>query len=214
MYHRLFHQKLKSRGKNAFFGLIQLIFFMQFVLFFDGTTIPQLAVSQVNTPDVNLAAIFNNRANQYLIQLNRIDSKSDCAKLDTAIAYYQKAIELDSNDGGIKLNLGIAYLVKGDTTAADSCFELGLIQCDSSLEKTFFLLQIETGAKKEDKGSAANVSKEKLKKRIQGAKMKIDSKKTSGTASSSAGRKPKIIRVAGPRGLDPQQVKDYLYYKQ
>jgi len=159
------------------------------------------------------AATYNNLANLYLLQ-----SELDSTKLDTAISYYQEAIKRDTSDGGIKLNLAIAYLVKGDTVAADSCFSEGLSDCDSNLAKAFFLLTIDFDSEKEMKGMPGDVTKGKIIKRLKKAAAKLRTKKQSAGKSkkspaSTGSAARRTSRPAGPRHLNPGDVKKYLYWK-
>lgn len=205
MYLRFFYQIRQSWGTISIRRAVRGIFSMPFKFLWGGLVLLQCIASAASASDIELATTFNNRANLYLIQLNPLAAKSDTARLDTAIAYYQKAVQLDPNDPGIKLNLGIAYLIKNDTTLADACFEQGLAQCDTSLERAFSLLGIEIETPKKEKASAANTSKEPIKYRLKKAQIKIKKPEPRGPS------KPNVPK--GPKSIDPQQAKVYLYQK-
>ncbi|MBN2104234.1 PorV/PorQ family protein [bacterium] len=58
------------------------------------------------------AAVTNNLGNTYMIQ----------NMLDSALVCYQKSLELDPEDGGTYVNMGITLLLSGDTLYADRMF--------------------------------------------------------------------------------------------
>lgn len=199
----------QSLAQNNKLSSFAMLFTLVCLIFFGGffTNTANLK-AEPNPASPDTAATYNNLANLYLLQ-----SELDAAKLDTAISYYQEAIKRDTSDGGIKLNLAIAYLVIGDTVAADYYFISGLADCDSNLAKALYLLTIELDPGEETKAMPGNVTKDKIKKRLKKAADKLKTKKQS-TGESKKSKKPKSTRIAGGRKhLNPSEVKKYLYWK-
>jgi tetratricopeptide (TPR) repeat protein len=195
-------QNNKPRNFAIFVNLICLIFWGEFF-----TNIGNLkAEPDPASPDT--ASTYNNLANLYLLE-----SKLDSTNLDTAISYYHEAIKRDTSDGGIKLNLAIAYLVIGDTIAADCYFTSGLANCDSNLAKAYYLLTIELDSGEETRGMPGDITKNKIKNRLKKAADKLKTKKPL-TDLDKESQKTKPTRVAGGRKhLNPQEAKKYLYWK-
>jgi len=203
-------QNCSSRSKHN--TTIKIVMFC-FLILFLNLSIPiakqqDEKIAETEATPSDTAAIYNTLGNAILLKLQ--PGNINAAKLDTAIMYYQKAIELDPDDGGIKLNLAITYLVKGDTTTADSCFVVALAQCDSSLSKTYYLLGIKEETE-EGRGTSKNVTKNKLKERLNEASKKLSSKKTK--PGKDTKKKPVLAPPGGPKQLDPQEAKEYLYWK-
>ena len=196
-------QKNKPKKFAILFIFIWLIFFGR-----DFTDNWNLKAESNEASQDTTAVNYNNRANLYLLE-----SELDSTKLDTAISYYQEAIKKDMTDGGIKLNLAIAYLVIGDTIAADYYFTSGLADCDSNLAKALYLLTIELDSGEDTKGMPGDVTKNKLKKRLKKAADKLKTKKPL-KDNNTASQKPKPTRIAGGRKhLNPREAKKYLYWK-
>lgn len=160
------------------------------------------------------AAIYNTRGNTCLLQLHNKQKTLDTLKLNTAIMNYQKAIEMDPDDGGIKLNMAIAYMIKGDTTMADSFFASGLAQCDSSLFKVFNLLSMDTESEEKTKGATAYIAEDKIKERVRKAAKKIKPKrKTSKGKGDKTKKKGPETGSGGEKRLDILEAKKFLYWK-
>ena len=152
------------------------------------------------------AAGLNNLANIYLSQI-----RYDSTKLDTAVMYYHQAINSDEKEAGFKLNLAIAYLLKGDTLKSNHFFRLGIAQCDSSREKVYHLLKLDIGTYQSEKGKPKKVSENILKKNIDDQTNKLMSKKEKEEKKHTG--KVRRTKPAGPKSLDPVVVKEHLFWK-
>jgi hypothetical protein len=169
----------------------------------------QLAPPMVATADS--AAIWNNFANTYLERAGE-----DSAVIDTAIFYYRKARLKAPDDGGIALNLAIAYLLQGKDGIADSLFRVGYAQSDSSLEKVYSLLGMDFEETPQDKGTAGSITEAELRERIAASadsKKKKKNEKPPKSKTKKPAPKPKPTRPGGSKSLDPREVRNYLYWK-
>jgi hypothetical protein len=180
---------------------------------------------QMKMAESDSAAIWNNLANTYL---ERTDE--DSAAFDTAIVFYQRAIALAPEDPGIKLNFSIAYLMKDDTTNADSLFWMGYMQAGSSIERVYSLLGMKYERSAKDKGTARNLTEADLQEwmndtvvkrstrsggaKAGGSQLQDKEKKSppSGKSKSSQDKK-KPTRSGGKKSLDPDEIKNYLYWR-
>lgn len=179
------------RKPSAIMILFMSMISLTILYFYNNSVYAQKASKPQNKSAI--AALLNNRANRYLELMDE-----NPTKLDTAIIYYQKAIQLAPEDAGIKLNLGIASFVQEDSLAADSLFREAWIQTGKSLKKVFNLLSMSYDESKEEKALARNISENAIRQAI----------------IASTGKKPKKgQRPAGPKKLDPGDVKKFLYIK-
>ena len=165
-------------------------------------TIMQRFQEQYSITASDSAALLNNLANLYLIM--------DSTKLDTAIEYYHRAIKKDNSEPGFKLNLAIAYLMKNDTTLADQYFTLGLSQCDNRPERAYALLKLEIKSSKSEKGRPEEITETELKKRINASAKRLKSQKEKRKIKQE---KERETRRAGPKSLDPDVIKEHLFWK-
>lgn len=142
-----------------------------------------------------------------------------------ALEFYKKSTDIDPNDGGVYLNIGLLFYLNDDKETAQEFFNIAVSKFES-LEKAYEALGIEdilkelegVAAEKKDV-SKKQISKEELKKMIEEAS-KESSKQT------KKGRDYKkeeifekgqnVFVFGGRRGADPTQlqtVKWLLYWK-
>jgi len=164
-----------------------------------------------NVKSDNTAMTLNNLGNTYLIK-----SKTDSANPDIAIDYYNQAIEKEPNDPGIKLNLGIAYLIKGYNEKADSLFKAAFIQCEKSREKVYHLLGMDYKAPLTDKGTVQTMTETQLKENLEKSFSKVGPKKIKSKNKKRTikkkDKKKKPTRRGGTKSLNPDELKNYLYW--
>ncbi|MDW8109582.1 MAG: tetratricopeptide repeat protein [Candidatus Kryptonium sp.] len=161
------------------------------------------------------AVTYNSLGNIYFL-------KNEAQK---AFEFYKKSTELDPNDGGVYLNIGLLLYLNDDTETAKQFFELAISKFDSP-QKAYEILGIEdilrelgeVAAEKKD-ASKKQVSKQELKKLIE------EASKTA-TQQTKKGKEYKreeifekgqnVFVFGGRRGADPTQlqtVKALLYWK-
>ena len=171
--------------------------------------VASLSSPRLEVENAELAASLNLLGNSYLKRATEVH-----AFVDTAINYYSKAIEYDPEDAGIKLNLGIAYLVIDDTLTADSLFQAAYVQSSNSLEKLFALLGLDYDESKFKKGTPQSVTEEKLRASIENSVSKDKNKGSSSPGDSKSVKKKKRGHSpAGPKSLNPAEVNEFLYIK-
>ncbi len=144
---------------------------------------------------------------------------------EKALEFYKKSTDLDPDDGGVYLNIGLLFYLNDDPQTAQEFFEIAISKFESP-EKAYEVLGIEDilkeieGVAVEKKNvSKKQVSKAELKKLIEQAS------KTS-TQQTKKGKEYKkeeifekgqnVFVFGGRRGADPTQlqtVKSLLYWK-
>lgn len=163
------------------------------------------------------SAALNNLANLYVV-----NSHQNPAKLDSALLLYNKALKITPDDAGIYLNIGIVWLIKGDEAMAEKYFIDGFERCQNDHKLVYNLLGMDYKPVVEDKGTVGNVSEVKLRKKLGDSLDKIKpTKKKKGRNSEQESKdqnggkkkKKKVVRSAGDKSLNPQELKDYLYWK-
>ncbi len=144
---------------------------------------------------------------------------------EKALEFYRKSTDIDPDDGGVYLNIGLLFYLSGEEQMAQEFFSIAISKFESP-EKAYEVLGIEdilkelesVAAEKKDV-SKKRVSKEELKKMIQEA-----SKTSSKQAKKGKDYKREeifekgqnVFVFGGRRGADPTQlqtVKSLLYWK-
>ncbi len=170
-------------------------------------------VAIITANPVGTPASENTLGNVYLL-------KND---LPAAQEHYQNSMRLDSSDGGVYLNFGIARYLSGSPEDAVESFQVAITKFDSR-EKAFDVLGLEKlnealGMKGAE--AAKKISKNELFDLLSRSLQTLPDKRASGTQAARVREKYKNEQnrfvFGGRRGADPTQiasVKEFLYWKE
>lgn len=163
---------------------------------------------------VQTAAAYNTLGNIYLLK----------NELPVAQDFYQKSLAIDSSDGGVYLNFGLARYLSGSEQDAVEAFQVAISRFDSP-EKAYEVLGLER--MKETLGMrAAEVSERKVAKAdiFDLLSKSLESVPEKGKATAQASRVREKYKnqenrfvFGGRRAADPTQisnVKEFLYWKE
>jgi tetratricopeptide (TPR) repeat protein len=157
------------------------------------------------------AAAWNNLANSYLI-----NAGEDSNAIDTAIAYYHRAIALAPEAAGIKLNLAIAYLMKDDTTKADSLFRVGCEQA-GSIEEVYRLLGMKYERFDQDRSATPSVTEQEVRDRVKKGAAPPAGDKNKKPPSSQQSKpdkgKERPKKPSGKKSIDPKEINRFLHWR-
>jgi hypothetical protein len=128
--------------------------------------------------------------------------------IDTALLCYTQAIVHDPEDPGLKVNLGIANLVKNDTSAAESQFVDAFELCNRSRDKLYALLGLKYGKDKFVPGTPVGNIEAILRAAIENSIPK------NGTDTSSRRNQPFVSAPpTNSKAVQPEEAKEFLYIK-
>ncbi len=179
--------------------------------------LPGSVSAQKSVAAKDTSAVLNNLANMYVL-----NSEADVAQLDSAIHFYQHALKLSPEDGGIYLNLGIVHLLKGDAEGAEKFFRLGFEKCDNQRGKAYHMLGMDFEDESGEKGETSNINESVIRENMEKSFSKIKPKKSKNSRSKNTEKadkdkqqkkKKKTVRSAGNKSLNPSEMKAYLYWK-
>lgn len=191
--------------------ILVTVFCIQFAIS-PGNVSAQKSVAAKDT-----SAVLNNLANMYVL-----NSEADVAQMDSAIHFYQQALKLAPDDGGIYLNLGIGHLIKGDEEGAENYFRLGFEKCDNLRAKAYHLLGMDFQEDGGEKGETSNITESVIRENMEKSFSKIKPKKSKNSRAKNTEKadkdkqqkkKKKTVRSAGNKSLNPSEMKAYLYWK-
>jgi tetratricopeptide (TPR) repeat protein len=139
---------------------------------------------------------------------------------DVALAFYQRALELDSLDGGIRLNRATAYLLAGEDERAREEAADG-IRLAGGLREASLMVGLRPGPEENmEVGKAAQriwLSRQEMRGMLAAAMGGVPADSLKKTAASQPRPKPKgrarPVRPAGPRGAEDSDAVQVLYWK-
>lgn len=146
-------------------------------------------------------------------------------ELQKALEFYRKSTELDSNDGGVYLNIGLLFYLSDEKQIAQEFFNIAISKFESP-EKAYEVLGIEDILKELESVAAEKkditkkqVSKEELRKMIEEASKSSSKQMKKGRDYKKEEifeKGQNVFVFGGRRGTDPTQlqtVKSLLYWK-
>ncbi|MBD3385539.1 PorV/PorQ family protein [candidate division KSB1 bacterium] len=140
------------------------------------------------------ASLLNNLGNAFLMQ----------GLTDSAISCYESAQQLEPEDGGIYLNLGIASLSYGDTLAADELFSMAKDRYET-LSDFYGQIGLVDQGMKAQKGAIDDANRQELLQRFE----KIEQQKKPEIADIDPSRQATSLRST----INIETIGGYLYWK-
>ncbi len=147
-------------------------------------------------------------------------------KNDMALAqeHYQKSLQLDSNDGGVYLNFGLARFLAGSEEDAAESFQVAVSKFDSK-EKAYQILGLDKinqalgtrGAEQSDRKISKNDLFALLNKSLQNIPSRDKSTSQAARVREKYKNEQNRFVFGGRRGADPTQiasVKEFLYWRE
>lgn len=132
-------------------------------------------------------------------------------QVDVAVENYMQACALDTVDGGILLNLGIAHRQAGHEAEADAAVTRALAKT-GGVEQAQYLLGIRSDSDT-SKGKVSKLSNEEIKAMLARAKSRVpDSTATAG--AKKTGSTQVVSRPGGARAADVSVGATSLYWKE
>jgi len=132
--------------------------------------------------------------------------------VDVALENYTQAAALDTADGGILLNLGIAYNQAGKDDAAADAIARALTKTGGP-ERAQYLLGIRSDSDT-SKGKVSKLSNEELKAMLNKAKAKVPAAGATPTPAQKTGSTQVVSRPGGARAADVSVGATSLYWKE
>jgi len=132
--------------------------------------------------------------------------------VDVALENYTQAAALDTVDGGILLNLGIAYNQAGKDEAAADAIARALTKTGGP-ERAQYLLGIRSDSDT-SKGKVSKLSNEEIKAMLNKAKAKVPAQGTTTTPAQKTGSTQVVSRPGGARAADVSVGATSLYWKE
>ena len=130
----------------------------------------------------------------------------------TAVENYTQAAALDTTDGGILLNLGLAYHQAGNDDAAADAISRALAKTGGT-EQAQYLLGIRSDSDT-SKGKASKLSNEEIKAMLAKSKAKVPAANTTTTPAQKSGSTQVVSRPGGARAADVAVGATSLYWKE
>ena len=183
----------------------------------------------------NKAAVIDAKAGQYDVAVSTIGALSTAQTentlgnvallkndLPSAQEHYQKSLRMDSTDGGVYLNFGIARYLSGSPDDAVEAFQAAIARFDSR-DKAFEVLGLEKlnealGVRGAE--ASKRISKNDLFDLLNRSLANLPDKQARSTQAARVREKYKNEQnrfvFGGRRGVDPTQiasVKEFLYWK-
>jgi tetratricopeptide (TPR) repeat protein len=131
---------------------------------------------------------------------------------DVAIENYMQASVLDTTDGGILLNLGIAHKQLGHDDEAVAAIARALTRTGGT-ERAEYLLGIRT-AGEPSKGKASKLSNEEIRAMLEKAKKHVPDATAAANGAQKAKTTPVVSRPGGARAADVAVGATSLYWKE
>ena len=132
--------------------------------------------------------------------------------VDVALENYTQAAALDTADGGILLNLGIAYNQAGKDDAAADAIARALTKTGGP-ERAQYLLGIRSDSDT-SKGKVSKLSNEEIKAMLNKAKAKVPDAGSTTTPAQKTGSTQVVSRPGGARAADVSVGATSLYWKE
>lgn len=133
-------------------------------------------------------------------------------KVDVALENYTQAAALDTVDGGVLLDLGLALKMAGRDAEATAAFARALNKAGGE-ERASYLLGVRTDDGDTSKGKVTKLSNEEIKAMLAKARTRVpDATTTSG--SKDTGRTQVVSRPGGSRASDMGVGPSSFYWKE
>jgi len=129
-----------------------------------------------------------------------------------ALENYNQAAALDTADGGILLDLGLALKSAGKDAEADAAFAKALTKAGGQ-ERASYLLGVKTDEGDTSKGKVTKLSSEEIKALLSKASARVPTANAS-TGGKDAGHTPVVSRPGGARAADVSATPTTLYWKE
>ncbi len=152
------------------------------------------------------ARALNNLGNLQLLQ----------GEAEVALAFYERAIQSDTADAGIRLNRSVALLILGREEESRLEADAGIRQAGGlSAAAALLGLHADSSAAPPKGAEAARVSREEVKALLSAAARGVprDSTARSATATKPARRPASAWRSGGPRAAQDSDALAVLYWK-
>lgn len=133
-------------------------------------------------------------------------------KVDVALENYNQAAALDTVDGGILLDLGLALKSAGKDAEADAAFARALTKAGGQ-ERAAYLLGVKSDDGDTSKGKVTKLSSEEIKALLSKASARVPTGNAA-TAGKDTGRTPVVSRPGGARAADVSATPTTLYWKE
>ncbi len=133
-------------------------------------------------------------------------------KVDVALENYNQAAALDTSDGGILLDLGLALKMVGKDDAATATFARALTKAGGE-QRAAYLLGVTTDAGDTSKGKVSKLSGEEIKAMLAKARTRVPDATTT-TGSKETGRTQIVSRPGGARASDMGVGPTSFYWKE
>ncbi|MEP7027013.1 MAG: hypothetical protein ABI960_00320 [Candidatus Eisenbacteria bacterium] len=132
--------------------------------------------------------------------------------VDVAIENYTQAAALDTADGGIRLDLGLALKMAGKDDASNAAFAKALTMAGGE-ERASYLLGIRTDESDTSKGKVSKLSGEEIKAMLAKARTRVPDA-TTGAGVKETGRTQIVSRPGGARASDMGVGPTSFYWKE
>ncbi len=132
--------------------------------------------------------------------------------VNVAIENYTQAAALDTVDGGILLNLGMAHNQAGNDEAAADAISRALAKTGGT-ERAQYLLGIRSDSDT-SKGKVSKLSNEEIKAMLAKSKAKVPAAGTTTTPAQKTGSTQVVSRPGGARAADVSVGATSLYWKE
>jgi tetratricopeptide (TPR) repeat protein len=133
-------------------------------------------------------------------------------KVDVALENYNQAAALDTVDGGILLDLGLALKMAGRDVEANDAFARALTKAGGE-ERAAYLLGVRTDEGDTAKGKVTKLSNEEIKAMLAKARTRVP-EATNTSTSKETGRTQIVSRPGGARAADMGATASSLYWKE
>jgi tetratricopeptide (TPR) repeat protein len=132
--------------------------------------------------------------------------------VDVALENYNQAAALDTVDGGILLDLGLALKSAGKDADADAAFSRALTKAGGK-DRAAYLLGVKTDDGDTSKGKVTKLSSEEIKALLSKASARVPAANAA-ASGKDASRTPVVSRPGGARAADVSATPATLYWKE
>jgi tetratricopeptide (TPR) repeat protein len=132
--------------------------------------------------------------------------------VDVALENYTQAAALDTSDGGILLDLGLALKMAGKDDEATAAFARALNKAGGE-ERAAYLLGVRTDESDTSKGKVTKLSNEEIKAMLAKARTRVPEASTTTTGKDQA-RTQVVSRPGGARAADMGVGPTSFYWKE
>jgi tetratricopeptide (TPR) repeat protein len=133
-------------------------------------------------------------------------------KVDVGLENYTQAAQLDTSDGGILLDLGLAYKMAGKDDEANAAFTRALNKTGGE-ERAAYLLGVRTDESDTSKGKVTKLSNEEIKAMLAKARTRVPEASNTSTGKEQA-RTQVVSRPGGARASDMGVGPTSFYWKE